>query len=102
MALQVPWAPDMAGGKELPACPWHPAVVPDSGGWAPSLTHCACACRLQGHEPSAATGEDESVKLCHCLLMRRLGAHQRGREMYGRAAPRSLGGVHQGTVEWLL
>ena len=98
----VPSAPDAAGGKELPLCPRHRAVAPGSGGWALSLTHCACACRLQGRGPSAATGKDESVKICHCLLMRRSGAHRRGRETYGLAAPQSLGGVHQGMVGWLV
>lgn len=78
MAPHVPSAPDVAAGKELPVFPWHPAVMPDSGAWALSLTRCAHACCLQGREASAAAGKDGIVKICHCWLMRRWGAQQRG------------------------
>lgn len=74
MAPHVPPAP------ELPVSPWHPAVMPDSGAWALSLTRCAHACCLQGNEPSAAAGKDGSVKTCDCWLMRHWGAQQRGVE----------------------
>lgn len=80
MAPHVPSAPDIAAGKELPVSPWHPAVMPESGAWALSLTRCAHACCLQGHEPSAAAGKDGSVKMCRCWLMRCWGAQQRGEE----------------------
>lgn len=88
VAPHVPSAPGVAGGKELPVWPWQGAVVPDSRGWALFLTHCACACCLQGCEPGAAAGKDESVKICHCFADEALGSSpERQGDVWPRCSP---------------